>query len=93
MEPLAFTTARGSTYVVTFREGGRSIDVARLSDHPVRWASLDRGTSFVARYTSLEFVAGPRGLQAQFKNVEDPEATFLTSPITDVVQVRSSVVS
>jgi hypothetical protein len=87
MEPLAFTTTTGSTYVVVFHEDG-AIDVARMSDHPVRWAGADGPTSFVRRYTSVEFVTGPRGLQVRFGDARDPDAAFLTSPLEHLVPVR-----
>lgn len=87
MEPLAFTTDGGSTYVVTFREDGAGIDVVRISDHPIRGRARDRDTSFAARYTSVEFVAGPRGIQVRFANAQDPTGNFLTSPVTRMVQV------
>jgi hypothetical protein len=88
VDPIAFTTETGSTYVVAFRSDGTGIDVVRISDHPVRWSESGADTSFVRRYTSLEFTAGPDGFHVQFKDARDPGATFVTSPIRQLIPVR-----
>ncbi len=86
MEPLAFTTRSGSTYVVMVRSDGDGIDVVRVSDHPV---GAGGRTSFAQRYTSVEFVTGPSGIQAQFRDAGDPRAAFFTSPISEVIRIRA----
>jgi hypothetical protein len=86
MEPIAFTTVSGSTYLVSFPSDGEGIEVTRVSDHAVRWLGDTSEVSFSRHCSSVEFVTGPKGLQAQF-TVEDE--TFVTSPIQEIAQVAT----